>query len=311
MFDVILGIIAVVAYVKLVSLYALPWPHETVSEFERERLEKAGGSQARELNRFHRLLPQLRSLFRISAIFYEVAIVLIFIHFFGVTIGGMAVIVVLLLLGPISRLGFVSSQVQRLYAKQQQRVERVVTHPRVEPVLHWLRGVRDDERKRATSVHSREEFMHELGRIKHILSHREIQQIKKSLGFHEAEVRDRMTPIDEVPLVKEDEILGPKLLDELHRTGWEFFPVIPKNENVVIGTLSAQEIMHTRRQGKITAGELMGVAVMFKDSDSLEVALRRLLREKQFLGIVKNNSEEYIGVITLDDIIAALVTVSS
>lgn len=305
MIDALFITLALLAYVKLLFIYAVPLPRTAMSTFELERRVKDGNEAAQAEQRRRELTPLLQALFSLTAAIFAVGFAALLIATFGWVYGVLVSMALLILLNPLGRVAFIQKLGLRLYKWQEEHLHAMVSYKYVRPVLHALRG--RNEVKEDAHVDSRAELEHVIKHSGNLLGKKEQQLLLSTFEFSNAIVHEVFTPRKKVMTVDKKEVLGPKLLDELHHTGQNCFPVVEGSFDTVVGILPAHDIMNTQRQGKLTAEKAMvQPVVVLQEGESLESALRALLRERQYCGIVVNNLKENIGVITIDDIIAAL-----
>lgn len=135
----------------------------------------------------------------------------------------------------------------------------------------------------------------------------ELRMIRAMLGFGDKKIRDVMTPRRMVQTVTKDDEIGPVLMDELHKSGHSRFPVIsePKHYNFV-GTLYLRDLIGELHSKKVK--DLMSPQVFYvHEEESLDHALRAFLKTKHHLFIVVNNFEEFVGVLSIEDVIEAII----
>lgn len=168
-----------------------------------------------------------------------------------------------------------------------------------------------------SGVYEREDLVELLDRqktqIDNRISERQLKAARGALTFGDKTVGGLMTPRKAVEWVSRDDSIGPKLMDDLHKTGFTRFPVIassskPANPEVV-GTLYLTDLLkNLENQGKI--GDIMKRDANFiNESDSLEQALDGFLKSGQHLLTVVNNFEEVVGVLTLEDVLSQILGV--
>lgn len=133
----------------------------------------------------------------------------------------------------------------------------------------------------------------------------EISLIRQVLQFGDQKVRDVFRPRSKVKAIALTDAIGPVLLDELHASGQSSFPVKK--------TARSKEIvacLHLGDVGIHSTGEVQDYVspgvVYIHESDSLADALHVFFQTKRQLAVVVNSFEEYVGVLTLEDILQTL-----
>lgn len=130
--------------------------------------------------------------------------------------------------------------------------------------------------------------------------------IKSVLKFDDVTVGKIMTPFDEVMSLSASDLIGPLVLDDLHRTGYEYFPVLNEAEDVV-GMLNLADLVLLDNKDSRTAQELCdNQVIMLRHDDSLMGALQQLLTEQALVAVVEKDDRP-VGMLRLSSIIASLI----
>ena len=137
------------------------------------------------------------------------------------------------------------------------------------------------------------------------MSERELALMRNAVHFGAFTVADIAVPRKVVKMVSVDDDISPVFLAELHESGHPRFPVYEGRKSNVVGTLAVDLVMDVRQHGKV--GDNFDRHVAFvHEQDSLEHALRAFYETGQHLFIVVNKLNEYVGIITLSDILHKL-----
>lgn len=135
----------------------------------------------------------------------------------------------------------------------------------------------------------------------------ELFMIRSMLGFGDKKIRDVMTPRRMVSVVSRDDEVGPLLMDELHSSGHSRFPVIAEPKQFTfVGTLYLRDLVGQKTLKKVR--ELMSPDVMYiHEEESLYHALHTFLKTHHHLFIVVNSFEEFVGVLSIEDVIEEII----
>lgn len=134
------------------------------------------------------------------------------------------------------------------------------------------------------------------------ISTQELQIVRGALLFGDKFIRDIMTPRRAVTMVTIKDTIGPILMNELHDSGHSRFPVYQDKEDNVVGTLYIRDLIAAKAGGKVE--DIMHKKVYYvHDEQLLNHALQAFLKTERHLFIVVNNFEEFVGVITIEDIL--------
>jgi len=144
------------------------------------------------------------------------------------------------------------------------------------------------------------------GVVDNRVSDQDLLIASNALRFGDKKVASVMTPRREMRLVAEDEAVGPKLMDELHATGFSRFPVVAGSAKAasptVIGTLYFKDLL--KHDGKGSIKDIARHDAYFiNESCDLHDCLAAFSSSKHQLLIVVNNFEEIVGVISLEDVL--------
>lgn len=152
---------------------------------------------------------------------------------------------------------------------------------------------------------TRSELIHMLGAVTvgdTDLSADELRIVQNALGFGEKSVNDIMTPKSVMSIVKEDDVLSPVLLDELHKTGHSRFPVLSREEDRAVGLLYLKDLLEAKSSARVS--EVMHKPIHYVNQErELDHVLQAFLKTKQHLFIVVNEFAEITGLITIEDVV--------
>lgn len=134
------------------------------------------------------------------------------------------------------------------------------------------------------------------------LSSEELRIIKHSLAFGEKTVHDVMTPRSVVTFAREQDVLSPILLDELHKSGHSRFPVLNEAGDQAVGLLYVKDLMDVKAHE--TVRQLMHKPIHFvNENRELDHVLQAFIRTKQHMFLVVNSFAEITGLITIEDVV--------
>lgn len=134
------------------------------------------------------------------------------------------------------------------------------------------------------------------------LSIEELAIVQRALAFGDYLVRDILTPRVDIATVAADEVLGPVLIDELHKSPAPF--VLVKNtDDQIVGSLETQKL---GLQSSGPVGEHLSPVYFLHESDTLREALHAFFVTNHPLFVVINSFEEYVGIITIESVLRQL-----
>lgn len=126
-----------------------------------------------------------------------------------------------------------------------------------------------------------------------------------ALTFGDKTIGAIMTPKRVVKTVSSQDTLGPILMDELYASGHSRFPVYEQKKDNIVGTLYLHDLLK-HKHGSV--GSLMREQVYYlREDQSLGDALQAVLTTHHHLFIVVNSFEEFVGVISSEDVLETIV----
>lgn len=218
---------------------------------------------------------------------------------FGVIIG----VVVVITYRALARFVFIERASAALYRRiESQLLTLVQKFPRVFAMLgDAIPSVEQP------SIDSKEELIHIVTESPHALSADDRRLLTHGLAFSDRRVTEVMTPRSVIDTVPKGELLGPLTLDTLYKTGHSRLPVIDGDIDHIVGILYTQDLLVATSKKTPTAAEAMSQKVFYIRKDhTLGHALSAFLRTHHHLFIVVNEYRETVGVLTLEDVIEAL-----
>lgn len=193
----------------------------------------------------------------------------------------------------------------------------------VTPAITWLlshlqpisgRIVRFVAAHRPVSVHTglyeREDLLalleHQRGQAGSRFSGEELSLVSHALTYSEKQVHEVMVPRKVVRILSANETIGPIMMGELHDSGHSRFPIYDGTEENIVGTLFLRDLLNARKGGQIR--KIMDPHVFYVHEDyTLEQALHAFLKTKRHMFIVVNAFEEFVGIITIEDILEQVI----
>ncbi|HTE22623.1 MAG TPA: CBS domain-containing protein [Candidatus Limnocylindria bacterium] len=127
-----------------------------------------------------------------------------------------------------------------------------------------------------------------------------------SLTFADVLVRDVMIPRRAVKMVSVDTEVGPVLMSELHGSGFSRFPVYAGDKDTVVGTLFLRDLVRAKQGGRIEK-VMQSDLTFIHEEQPLADALQAILKTHRQQYVVVNSFEEYVGIITMEDVLEQIV----
>lgn len=274
-----------------------------LSRFELHRRKDAGNGAAMEELERELVLDDIMSLQKAVTALLLVVTVLCAVAAFGWLFGTCAAVLVALGYGRLAQFSVAHTLADKLY---QPYDAALVGFVKKRPIIgKIIRNISLDVNDPMLS--SREELLHLVESSGHILTGDEKKLIINGLHFADKTVESIMTPRGVVATIAATEVLGPLVLDDLHKTGYSRFPVTDGDIDHVVGVLHARELLTLGNKQSQTAREAMENKVYYiREDQTLDHALAAFLKTRHHLFVVVNGYRETAGIVTLEDCVEAL-----
>lgn len=139
-----------------------------------------------------------------------------------------------------------------------------------------------------------------------VLSEQGRARIAAVMSFEDRTVGDLMVPKSEMVFVKETDLLGPLMLDQLYKSGFTNFPVVGSSGKVK-GVIHTEDLNALRVKQTGRAEECMDVSVCFLHAyDSLEFAVEEIERTNAYYFLVLDSAENLAGFFTVEKLLRYL-----
>lgn len=138
------------------------------------------------------------------------------------------------------------------------------------------------------------------------VSQQTLEIVEHALQFGGKKVADILTPRRVVKAVAATDTIGPVLMTDLHKSGFSRFPVFEDKQDNIVGVLYMRDLVKAKSGGAVQ--KVMSKTVCYVHEDEpLTDALQAILRTHQQLYVVVNSFEEYVGVVSIEDILEEIV----
>lgn len=288
----------------LVLVAAMRPRRSPLSLYELERREHTKNPSARAELRREILITDVISVIRVIGAILLVLTVVMAIEAFGGIAGTVVGVLVALLYGRSAKLEAVRVLADRVYEHFEPMLLRFVElHPKLCEAVRSTTSERVDYRPA-----SREEFEHLVENSGSVLKESEKKLLLNNLHFGDKRVEEVMTPRGVITAIKHDTLIGPLALNDLHQTGHERFPVYEGDIDHIVGLLYIHDLVTLSNKESKTAEALMEGKVFYvEQTQTLREALAAFLHVKHHLFVVINEYRETAGIITLEDVIEAMI----
>ena len=300
---IVLYIVLSVLLLAMLIVLSVDLEEPEVSQFELKRRIKTNNKSA-QLNldriKFQSELLSLRLILIIVMAIFQVTILT---ALFGWLKGLFLSLLILLMLINLSRTGFINKISATLYSKIEIKlINFIKSKPNIVRLFRLNLPIHTDK-----PISSREELGHILAQTKSILSTEERSLITNGLVLDDQSISTMMIVRDKIPTIKHNEVLGPLVLNDLHKTGERLFLVINKDLDHVLGILdiSDQLVIGGQTETKKASDVMDRTLVKIAGADSIKQVLLGLIDARAQVAVVTND-QTTIGVVYLHDIVNRL-----
>ncbi len=279
--------------------------YSMISRYEKNRRVALGDSEAQEASRHDSLIGRILSLQRLILALLLIISVALSVAAFGWWLGIIISVVVAAEYPVVAHLRGLRKFSQRFYDRYEQPILRYVE--RFAGLFKYLGTVEPIDEDELRRLDSREDLQHLIDQSVGILTLEEKKLIVHGLSFGDRLVNSIMTPRSIIDSISKTEFLGPLMLDELHKTGHSRLPVFDGDIDHIIGVLHLQSLLALDIKRSVTAEKAMEPQVFYiREDQTLQHALAAFLRTHHHLFIVVNQFRETVGLLTLEDVMEAL-----
>jgi len=281
-----------------------PAPH-LMSQFELHRRAKTN-KQAKAQHRREMLLPDVYAAIAAKTALLLVAFILLSVVTFGWVVGVIIAVLGALLYPVIANWKPLSNFSDKIFTRYETPYLNAVE--KLRPVFAFVKATSVPEAEPYHRFDSREELQKLIDEAGDILSFDERALLIHGLSFKDQKIESVMTPKNVVKTIKKSEFLGPLVLSEIHNLGHSRLPVIGADIDHVVGVLHINDLLSLDIKQSVTAEKAMEAKVFYiHHDDTLDHALAAFIETRHHLFIVINSFRETVGILTLEDVMEALI----
>ena len=130
-----------------------------------------------------------------------------------------------------------------------------------------------------------------------------------ALQFSHMRVREVMTPAESVVSFDENEKLTDELFKEIGEQGFSRLPIYSGDKSNIIGILYAKDLLNEDDDISIkhTKEAFDKQFITVRPDELLDIVLAKMLKSRLHLAIVKTKNRQFVGIISLEDIIEEII----
>ncbi|HEX4662568.1 MAG TPA: CBS domain-containing protein [Candidatus Saccharimonadales bacterium] len=298
-----LEISACIIWLLLALVRAVTFEMPTITAFElRSRLKSKDAAAQKLAIRIERL-PYLRALQTLVVLLLLVLICGITSFALGLIIGCLVTIISFVLVEIFGHWPPLHTLAQKVYRSHESRLIKLTTR------LNWLLRLtgRPISEQSPATFYSKQELEALITHNPHALSKDEKSLLIHALNYGNVIIGDIMTPRSKIVAVKAAETLGPVTLDRLHKTGHSRFPVVKTDLDTIVGTLFLHDLVPLNPRLKRVADAMKPQVLYVHKDKTLDHVLQAFVRTRHHIFIVVDESQEVVGLVTIEDILEQIV----
>lgn len=130
-----------------------------------------------------------------------------------------------------------------------------------------------------------------------------------ALQFSHLRVSQVMTPADRIISFDENQRLNDTFYTQVNEHGFSRLPIYSGDPSNIVGVLYAKDLL-IEEEGipiKDTQVAFQRTCLVVGTGDFLDAILGKMLKSRQHLALVRNRNKQFVGVITLEDIIEEII----
>ncbi len=130
-----------------------------------------------------------------------------------------------------------------------------------------------------------------------------------ALQFSHTLVREIMTPAEKVTVFERNQRLNQEFINKVVETDYSRYPVYSGNSDNIVGILYAKELISEEQNTALfeTEDAFDENFLKVNPDEKLDVVLGRILKQKKHMGVVLSRNKQFLGVVTLEDIIEEII----
>lgn len=130
-----------------------------------------------------------------------------------------------------------------------------------------------------------------------------------ALQFSHTSVREIMTPKERVTTYEKNQRINQAFIDDVAESAFSRYPVYSGNEDNIVGILYSKDLLSEEDNTVLSQTEdaFDENFLRVRPDEKLDVVLGRMLKQKKHMGIVLSKNKQFLGVVTLEDIIEEII----
>ncbi len=299
--DIFFIILATLFFAMLLVVTAVLPKRSHLSHYELKRRAKNGDGEAIKKLRREKVLDAVEALQNVKISALLVLLTIFLVTIFGWFLGIVIALIVALTYEVLASFEFVHKPAQKLYEKHEATILGFI-----EKHEKFFRIFGTKHHESITSVHSKDELEHVI-RGAHFLDESEKQSLVSNIHFSAKKAKDIMSVKEKIASIGKNEMLGPLVLDQLHKTGHSSFPVFDGSPDKIVGILNIKDIVSLKDKQSHMVKTVMNTHVhKIFEEQFVEDVLADFLHHRSHLFIVVDENEKTAGVVSLQDVVKTI-----
>jgi metal transporter CNNM len=190
------------------------------------------------------------------------------------------------------------------------RILMIVMLPVTYPIAYLLDKLLGEEMPSLYSKNDLMQIVSDLEESEHSdLDADEERIVHGALQFSHTSVREIMTPKDQVVTYEKNQRINAEFIKIVAESDFSRYPIYSGNEDNIVGILFAKDLIYEEEDIAIYEAKeaFSDLFLKVRPEEKLDVVLGRMLKQKKHMGIVQSKNKQFLGVVTLEDIIEEII----
>lgn len=303
----IVTLVFIIFVVLTIFLGALNRTFSAVSARELSRRSREGDQQARRLHLVAKYGHDVGIVFWPAIVFFCSVTIWTASHLLA---PGLAICAIILLLA-ITFLYMPSAKVPKIFIKFSTKLAPKVarTIAFVEPAVRLVKPLGERLSSHEIDTLSQDDLVETLkqqrGAPGQRIGNDEISTTIHLLGASNDLIGKHTVPLESTKVVSVEESIGPILINELHQTKQQYFPVREAKKKNIIGTFYIGDLLEQSEGGKVS--DVVDSHLFFvHEKQPLKHLLDAFIKTKSHIFMVIDDKQKILGVVSMEDALSKL-----
>ncbi len=190
------------------------------------------------------------------------------------------------------------------------RILMFVMFPITFPIAYMLDKLLGEEMSTLYSKNDLMQIVSDLEESEHSdLDADEERIVHGALQFSHTSVREIMTSKEAVETFDKNQRINQSFIDKIAQSDFSRYPIYSGNEDNIVGILYSKDLIYEEQDIALFEAEdaYDDKFLSVRPDEMLDAVLGRMLKQKKHMGVVLTRNKQFLGVVTLEDIIEEII----